>query len=269
MKIYSPGERWEAGEFPALLAIGDSWFWYPKNNVLQALATHPKLKDPFRNIQMLGQNGAKLEQYVFGRYARQLARELQAQNRKYYSAILISGAGNDAVDYRLGLFRNCSAAGSAEQCINEAGMESLMGRLATAMSSLLYQIRRAYENDGLQPDIFLHAYDYPVPDGRGFNLAALKVTGPWLAKAMDDSAVPNDPALRKAICTALIKRLHAEFSRFADPGNKVHLIDSRGCLVSEDYKDDWDNELHPSSKGFEKIVDERWIPVLRNIGYAY
>ncbi|NJO78214.1 MAG: hypothetical protein HC827_06590, partial [Cyanobacteria bacterium RM1_2_2] len=110
MHIYQPKEDWIPGEFASLLAIGDSWFWYPKNNILQALAEHPRLKDPFRNIQMLGYNGAKLEQYVFGKYAKQFTHELRPINRKHYSAVLISGAGNDAVDYRLGLFKNCSAA---------------------------------------------------------------------------------------------------------------------------------------------------------------
>jgi len=268
MHVYLPDEPWIPGEFAALLAIGDSWFWYPKNNILQALVEHPRLKDPFRNIQLLGYNGAKLEQYVFGKYARRLTKELQPENRKYYSAVLVSGAGNDAVDYRLGLFRNCSAAGSAEQCIDANGMNALMSKVGTALSALIYQVRRAFDQDGLQPDIFLHAYDYPIPDGRGFSLAALKVTGPWLAKAMDDSCVPDDMDLRRAICRTLIDRLYDEFTLFADPAKKIHLIDSRGCLVAADYKDDWDNELHPTRQGFRQIVDERWMPVLAGLGYA-
>lgn len=42
MHIYLPKEDWIPGEFASLLAIGDSWFWYPKNNILQALAEHPR-----------------------------------------------------------------------------------------------------------------------------------------------------------------------------------------------------------------------------------
>jgi len=266
--IYLPGESWVPGEFASQLAIGDSWFWYPKNNILQALAEHPKLKDPFRNIQMLGYNGAKLEQYVFGKYAKQFMRELLPENRKYYSAILISGAGNDAVDYRLGLFKNCSAANSPDQCVDETGMNILLSKVGTAISALIYQIRRAYDKDGLQPDIFLHSYDYPVPDGRGFSLSILKVTGPWLAKAMNDCSVPNDMILRKAICKTLIDRLYDEFLLFADTAKKVYLIDSRSCLGSASYKKDWDNELHPTRHGFKQIVDQRWIPLFTELGYA-
>lgn len=268
MRIYYPGDQWAPGEFASLLAIGDSWFWYPKNNILQALAGHQRLKDPYRFIQVLGYNGAKLEQYVFGKYAKQLARELRPENRKYYSALLISGAGNDAVDYRLGLFKNCSKADTPEKCVDDNGMDALLAKVGTALSALIHQVRRAYDKDGRQPDIILHTYDYPVPDGRGFSLISLKVTGPWLAKAMDDCQVPPDVTLRKAICTTLIDRLHTEFQFFANPQNKVHLIDSRGCLTSTNYKTDWDNELHPTSEGFKQVVDQRWIPALANLSYA-
>ena len=268
MRIYMPGETWNAGEFASLLAIGDSWFWYPRNNILQALAGHPRLKDPYRTMQLLGYNGAKLEQYVFGRYAKQLAHELRAQNRMYYSAVLVSGAGNDAVDYRLGLFRDCSAKSAPDQCIDDEGMDAMLGRLGTALGALIYQVWRAFGKDGRQPDIFLHTYDYPVPDGRGFSLVSLKVTGPWLAQAMDECRVPPDMALRRAICRTLIDRLRDEFARYADAAKKIHLIDSRGCLVAPDYRSDWDNELHPTARGFERIVDQRWIPRLAELGYA-
>lgn len=268
MRIYMPGEKWDSGEFASLLAIGDSWFWYPRNNVLQALAGHPRLKDPYRMIQSLGYNGAKLEQYVFGKHAKQLDRELRPQNRMYYSAVLVSGAGNDAVDYRLGLFRDCAGKSAPDQCIDDEGMDEMLGRLGTALGALIYRVRRAFAKDGRQPDIFLHTYDYPVPDGRGFSLASLKVTGPWLAAAMDERRVAPDMELRRAICRTLIDRLRDEFARYADAARKIHLIDSRGCLVAPDYEDDWDNELHPTVRGFDRIVDQRWMPVLAGLGYA-
>lgn len=50
MRIYKPGETWNPAEFASILAIGDSWFWYPKNNILQAVLEHRALKDDFRNI---------------------------------------------------------------------------------------------------------------------------------------------------------------------------------------------------------------------------
>jgi hypothetical protein len=50
MTVYQKGQQWEPGEFPAILAVGDSWFWYPKNNLLEALSRHPRLLHDFRHI---------------------------------------------------------------------------------------------------------------------------------------------------------------------------------------------------------------------------
>ena len=37
--VYKPEERREIGNFPAALAIGDSWFWYVNNNGHDGLAS--------------------------------------------------------------------------------------------------------------------------------------------------------------------------------------------------------------------------------------
>lgn len=53
MTLYDGYTNWNAGEYPAVLAIGDSWFWYPKNNLLEALCRHP--------IQFAFPPGVKIE----------------------------------------------------------------------------------------------------------------------------------------------------------------------------------------------------------------
>jgi hypothetical protein len=266
-RIYLPTDNWEPGEFPAILAIGDSWFWYPRNNLLQALVAHKRLKDPFRFIQMLGYNGAKLEEYVFGRHAKQVEKHLSAGFRTAYSAILISGAGNDAVDYKLALKKSCAGMTSAADCVDEGTMTDFLGRLAAALSALVQRISVAYAGSQ-RPDIFLHSYDYPIPDGRGFKLADLKITGPWLASAMNTRRVEDDMPLRREICRILIEHIAAMYEDFAKQHERVYFVRSNGCLASSNYKKDWDNELHPSADGFKRVVDQCWIPVLAQHGYA-
>lgn len=269
--IYLPAEPWNPDRpYPTMLAIGDSWFWYPRNNLLQALVAHRRLKDPCRFIQMLGYNGAKLEEYVFGRFAKQVEKHLSAGFRSAYSAILISGAGNDAVDYKLALRRSCAGLGTAAECIDEDTMTDFLGRLSAALSALVQRISVAYAG-GRRPDIFLHSYDYPIPDGRGFKIIdQLKVSGPWLAPAMSGRKVDDEMTLRAEICRILIDRLAAVYEDFASRHERVYLVRSKGCLRTgaKDYKKDWDNELHPSSVGFKRVVDTCWIPVLAERGYA-
>jgi hypothetical protein len=68
---YGSGTPVEPGAFPSILAVGDSWFWYPLPtgyNLLQQLADRV-LKPDYANILSLGYVGARLVDYVEVRYA--------------------------------------------------------------------------------------------------------------------------------------------------------------------------------------------------------
>lgn len=270
MPIYAPGQPWNPTEFAAILAIGDSWFWYPNNNLLTAIANHPKLLDPFRNIQMLGYVGAKLDDLVFGKYADEFKREMSPLNSQYYSAVFVSGAGNDAVDYGLCLQADCRPFDTAEKCISPDGMDSFLKEMSRAITTLLHDVSWNIAQQKRQVDVFIHGYDYPVPDGRGF--AGTTIIGPWLKPAMDKAGVQNNDGLRQDICRILIDQLNTMLTNFDKqtlPGCRMHYIDSRGTLrTGEQYQTDWANEMHPTPTGFNTIVDHKWIPVLAALGYA-
>ncbi|MBC3920861.1 hypothetical protein H8L32_25580 [Undibacterium sp. CY18W] len=271
MRVYQKNEQWVAGEYPAILAIGDSWFWYPGNNILQALIRNNSLSANYSNIQAVGNNGAPLQDYVgAGKYARDVEYNLTPDVRKYYNVFMISGAGNDAIDYKLALKTDCTGITDPKACLDPTGIDDLLRKIATAMGGLIHEIRWAYKDAVKQVrPIFIHGYDYPVPDGRGFNILNKLVTGPWLLPALDAAKVKKDPAFRLAVVHELIDRLNGLFKTFDDWRNDVVYIDSRGTLSSgADYKTDWANEMHPTSSGFDKIVAQRWIPILKQWGIA-
>ena len=60
---------------PPFLAIGDSWLWYPVSNPLADV--NAVVKPGYWNIMALGYLGAKLEEYVHGKFAGDFARELR------------------------------------------------------------------------------------------------------------------------------------------------------------------------------------------------
>jgi hypothetical protein len=271
MRIYHPGETWNPTDFPAILAIGDSWFWYPKNNILEAVLEHPALKDDYRNIQLLGYNGVPINQFVgAGRFAAEFQRELVQTVCVYYNAVMISGGGNDSVDYKLALKADCSGLTVANDCIDPDGLDGLLRDISGSIGLMIHDIAWAFGKQNRMADVFIHGYDYSVPDGRGFTLAGRDVAGPWLKPALDRANVAaDDLPLRAAICRLLIDQLNATLARFDSPSQGVHYIDCRGVLRQDaDYKDDWDNELHPTFSGFKRVVDQRWIPILRREGYA-
>ncbi|WBS00996.1 hypothetical protein OU994_22190 [Pseudoduganella sp. SL102] len=269
--IYKPEEHWntETG-FPAALAIGDSWFWYLNDSMLGTLVRHPDMSVDHSNVQLVGYNGARLQDYVGdGRFADTVAHFLQPPYAETFSEFYISGAGNDAVDVRLALHPDCSGARSAADCIDDVRMDELLGDLAAALDLLVAAIRAGTRATVLPRPIFIHGYDYPVPDGRGFGFGLIR-SGPWLAPAMDRCRVPADMALRRDIARELIDRLNDDvFAPLHDPDGHVIHIDSRGILQnSGSYTDDWSNEMHPTNRGFERLFETAWLPALRRYGIA-
>ncbi|TSA16774.1 MAG: hypothetical protein D4R74_03915 [Betaproteobacteria bacterium] len=267
---YGSGTPIEPGAFPAILAIGDSWFWYPLPtgyNLLQQLSDRV-LKPDYANILSLGYVGARLEDFVEGKFADEFQEQLRPVNAQYYSAILISGAGNDAVDYALALKNRCSGIGSPGKCFDEARFDALMRSLSGWLGRMIHDIRWAWRDGPVerQPHIFVHCYDYAPPDGKAAQIAGIPLPfGPWLKPAMDEAQVRDDVAFRQDLVKLLIDRIHDTFSAYDDVARRVHLVDSRGCL---DLTRDWDNELHPNSKGYRKLADGPWRKVLGQYGFA-
>jgi hypothetical protein len=268
-RIYYPGDQDQPGEFSSALAIGDSWFWYPNNNMLETLVRHRRTSDDHANVRLIGYNGALLQDYVgAGRYAKDVNHWLSPNFRDGFSEFYISGAGNDALDYQLALKQDCSPFTTAGDCIDAPGMDELLRKVSEALGALIHNIRWAYRDDNLTRPIFIHGYDYPTPDNRGFVLGPIKA-GPWLASAMNQRQVRPDMLLRAGIMQILIDRLNDEvFSRFDSPDNEIVHIDSRGTLkhYPSQYKSDWTNELHPTSSGFRKLFDACWLPELAQYG---
>lgn len=258
-----------AGAFPTVLAIGDSWFWYPLPtgyNLLQTLSDRV-LKPDYANIMSLGYVGARLEEYVHGRYAPDFRSELEPINAQYYSAVFISGAGNDVVDYSLALQEDCAGIGDPEKCFDDGKLDALLKNLSRSLAALTHEIQWAYRDRPRerQPHIFVHCYDYAPPDGRGAGFAGIPLPfGPWLKPALDKARVQDDWSLRQAIVKRLIDRVHDTFA-LHDDGLTVHLVDSRACLNPAE---DWDNELHPNTRGFRKLAEGPWRKALREHGFA-
>ena len=267
MTVYYDPMKIESGHFPAMLAIGDSWFWYPfSSNLLAELSA--VVKPDYSNILTLGRVGATLQSYAVGAYAKAFRRELEPKNAQFYSAILISGAGNDAVDWQLGLKADCSGILNAFDCLDAARMETLMSDLQGWMLALIGEVHDAYDFAGLRhPDIFIHCYDYAPPNGEParFPLLGFQLLGPWLAPAMDSARVIPSYPLRQHIMRILIDELQKTFLELESSTQRVHVIASAGTL---DPDLDWANELHPNGGGFQKLIHGPWLARLQDAGFA-
>jgi GDSL-like Lipase/Acylhydrolase family len=238
-----------------LVAAGDSWFDYPFWDVLKKLEdkhgynveSSANAGDP---IESMANQGGQLE-----KFARGLDKVLALGETP--KALLLSGGGNDIAGKEFGMLLN-NATSSIGGWNNEIVDGVLNARIATAYQSMLTTI------NGLCQDrftkvlpILVHGYDYPVPDGRGFWGGWPIFPGPWLDPGFQEKHF-TDPPKKVVMMHHIINLFNDMLAELVeDPAfGNVHYINLRNTLSTndDDYKVWWDNELHPTEKGFIKIA---------------
>jgi hypothetical protein len=181
-------------------------------------------------------------------------------------AVLLSGGGDDIAGNEFGMLLN-NATSPIAGWNTEIVDGVLNQRILSAFKSMLTSITRLCQQDiGQSIPILVHGYDYPVPDGRGF-WGGWPFPGPWLEPGFRQKLFV-DLANKTALMRDIIDRFNtmlfdlAKNPQFAH----VHYVDLRGTLsaslTNNDYKSWWDNELHPTEKGFTAVTD-KFAKVLR------
>ncbi|MCG3148542.1 MAG: hypothetical protein PCFJNLEI_01986 [Verrucomicrobiae bacterium] len=246
-----------------LVAEGDSWFNYPFHDVLS------ELEDRFGyDISSVAHAGDQIEEMAYGdgqllAFTRVIEKLLRRQTPP--KAILLSGGGNDVAGAQFSMFLNHALSPIAgldfpilEEVINT--------RIQTAFAAVLTAVTKVCGDLGNPMPILVHGYDYPVPDGRGFWGGGWGLPGPWLEpgfrekgfKAMD---------LRISMARNLIDRFNDMLQQLLKLSEfqHVHYVNLRGTLsTGADYKNWWDNELHPTHQGFTKIA-QMFDNVIKNL----
>lgn len=253
----------DSGESVDVLALGDSWFHYPLNNLLTPL--HAVLERP--TIYAIGDNGARAEELCRGAWLTHYRRLLL--QHPTIRLVCISAGGNDFaglgdLDDRV-LRSDCSRASDAADCYRDGEPEGVLAAVGAAYRTLLAEVA------ALRPEatVLVHNYDYAIPDGR--TLPGLRS---WLALPMDNCRVPSAGAprggLRRELVRDLIDRFTLTLDALATSGQggrfaAVELVWSAGTLADGE----WANELHPKASGFAHVVNECWsTPARRALGLA-
>lgn len=237
---------------PSVVALGDSWFWYPKNNLIFPLQRIINENGP-TPILVLGENGAEAEEYTMPTYTRQLERVLDP-NLGYgrtVRAVFLSGSGNDVAgtdDFPVLLRAHCSGAESADDCFKTGEPLSTARRLTRFLLTAHDRVQALIPGT----PVVVHGYDYAIPTGKGF-----LGLGQWLREPMDSVGVPRKfqrTVVKRLIDAVADAQIEAILPTFLP-------IDTRGTL--EDSQ--WDNELHPTHGGFNKIA-KQWRTPLKQLG---
>lgn len=238
-----------------LVAAGDSWFDYPFHDVLK------DLEDNYGyNVESTAHAGDPIEKmaYHLGQlddFPRQLdkVKDLGAVPR----AALLSGGGDDIAGAEFGMLLN-----NAFSPIAGWDMEVVDGvlndRIYTAFLAMLSGMDTLIQGRfGKSLPIVVHGYDYPVPDGRGYiGVFGHFLFGPWLEPGFREKNF-SDLAQRVQMMHDVIDRFNVMVQSLTQRLAFVHYVDVRNTLsTGGDYKTWWDNELHPTGEGFEKVTDK-------------
>jgi hypothetical protein len=256
------------------LAQGDSWFSighvppWSTGNLLQQM----QLKYSACAVNC-ARPGRELSQMLETTGQRDFRRLLRGSGGWQWDALLLSGGGNDLIDFlqiapsqagpggRL-LLTPAERGGTsvpASQYISPTGWDNFGQHLADLFDSLIVQ-RDSGVNAGM-PVIF-HTYDFlcprPAPAGPGM--------GPWLYKAVNLYQVP--PADWTLLGEELLKQLRTRLQTIvaSRPAEALHLVDTLGTLApaqpgTAGVSGDWENEIHPTSAGYRLLAD-KWKPVI-------
>jgi hypothetical protein len=234
-----------------LLGIGDSWFWYPFDN----LAVEVAAKLPNHTLLIVGRNGAEAADW-----ATRCRKDIDFAFRMFgtgVQALLLSGGGNDIAginDFTRLLQDDCSKAKKLDECWREGEPSSTISAIEGHYRALIARFR------GWNPNapVVVHHYDHAWPSGEG-------LFGPadWLKAPMDRARVPAK--LRREMFKALVLSLKAAQERMAaDPALGVIVANTAGVLPEDD-KSWWANELHPTPAGFRLLARKAVLPALRRV----
>jgi hypothetical protein len=200
-------------------------------------------------IAAYGESGANAVDYMTERHLRFWSDRV-ALNRFRMRAFLISGGGNDFAglrDFSRIIRPDCSSAADVDGCWAPGEPDGLLARVESAYQQVIARVR----DDGFEGPVVVHDYDYAIPTGKGFFLF-----GKWLKAPMELAQVPEP--LRRPLVRELIDRLEMLLGGLDDPAAQVHVVRSAGTLAESE----WANELHPTPEGFDRLVRERWMPVV-------
>jgi hypothetical protein len=235
-----------------IVAEGDSWFDYPWHDILRLLEDEHGF-----DVESVAHYGHRVESMAYG--DGQLADfvaliEKVVRNGRVPRSILLSGGGNDVAGAQFEMLLDHAL--SARPGLNDEVVAGILDRrVRDAYVTILEAVTDVTrKRTGRVVPIVVHGYAYAVPDGRGFWSGIGPLPGPWLRPGFRYKGY-RDLDDCKDLMVELINRLNKMLEGVASAFPHVRYLDLRRVLPNgADYKKWWDNELHPTEKGFKAVA---------------
>ena len=229
---------------PPVVTEGDSWFSYELYLNLVDRFDDTK-RFALKRLESSGDTVARMVGTSTGASGIRALKKVVQVERPIF--LFFSGGGNDIVGSELrGAILPFNPQRNPENYLDPA-----------KWGALVDGIRRAYQVlvDEIGPicPVFAHGYDYFVPSNREVKIfPGVPGPGPWVWPEMTRVGVV-DPELQRGIGRAMIDQFNDDVLARLEKANAGYFahVDLRGTL---DPDRDWQNEIHATRKGFEKLA---------------
>lgn len=235
-------------DWPVLLSEGDSWFSLDtRGNTIDQLPNAGRFA-----LLRLEQSGDELLRITGGAQMANLRRLIGLYPVR---ALLFSAGGNDIItpDFERYLKKYEVGMKPAEVIIPER-LSSRLDQIEAAyrhLLELLDDFRNLTGKKRRDVTLFVHGYDYVIPDGRRVKYLFFPVAGPWMEPAFKLRQVPQ--ALRRDVVRVMIDGFNERLAKIAtERPDAVRHLDLRGLLKDVEFGD----EIHPTRKGYVKVAEQ-------------
>ncbi len=154
---------------------------------------------------------------------------------------MFSGGGNDTVGEQFCLWSNHAATGDPpSKAVNDQRLNAVLGVVESGYEDLIALC------GVIAPTcpVFIHGYDFAIPSGQGVCFYGL-----WLKPSLTYRGW-SCPAPGTQIVKNFLLRFDSMVQKIENAHSNVVYVHTQGTLN----QGDWDNELHPTPGGFDKIA---------------
>jgi hypothetical protein len=238
--------------YPVVISEGDSWFSFPVHaNIIDHL---DEMVGRRMSLLRLERSGDEVMAMTSDGKLATLRGYLQ---RYKPHALLFSGGGNDIVGPELLKFiARRGAAFDLDAALNTPALTRRFADIRNAYARLIAMRDQAAPNCL----ILTHGYGHAIPSGRKAKLWGISA-GPWIKPFLESQGYTTKKE-QQAILDALLARFNAIVDTFV--GATVVKCDVASVIQDNE----WNDELHPSRKGFEDAAQvfhvtlKRMLPML-------
>lgn len=247
----------DPGYSKRILCEGDSWFsigGLPGSNLLfhmhfnqsTLLINLARPGDTIKNISKISEN-PKLSELIY-----------EKKFLTKWDAIFLSGGGNDLIDMSNQIICTPSEGAGKHMLdyVDSVELNNLKNRVQRGYSTIA-RLRVGSKNE--KTPIITHVYDYPTPRNAKSKFGAINVGGPWIYAALKTNDVPEEFWI--SLTDYIFEYLAVSIIELENKIENFHVVAStrgtlrRARLGTRGPDGDWENEIHPTSEGYEKLAN--------------